>query len=100
MKTAVKLIFDDSNRDWMNDEMANEVFVASEIRYIQHMYKTQGYVYLKDVYRWLGFNHNLAPIYMGWDFNKGHELKINFERNFETSKIEITLNPYDISKDQ
>ena len=62
-------IFDEYNNNWTKDPELNRFFLTSQERYANDRLKSQGYLFLSDVYKSLGFEETKASRVVGWTYN-------------------------------
>ena len=61
--------FDESNPYWEKDPEYNLMFLKSQQRYANDLLKTQGYLFLNDVYKALGMEPTKAGQVVGWIYD-------------------------------
>ena len=88
-KTSVySRFFDEANDNFEKDGCANYRFVRSQMLYLQQKLIANGYLFLNDVYKALGFPITIAGQSAGWiyDFNNRDNTIIRF-RGFDEKEV-------------
>ncbi len=80
--------FDEANDNFEKDGCANYRFVRSQMIYLQHKLIANGYLFLNDVYKALGFPITIAGQSAGWiyDYNNRNNTIIKF-RGFDIDEV-------------
>jgi len=80
--------FDEANDNFEKDGCANYRFVRSQMLYLQKKLIANGYLFLNDVYKILGFPITIAGQSAGWiyDFNNRDNTIIKF-RGFDVNEV-------------
>ena len=80
--------FDEANDNFEKDGCANYRFVRSQMLYLQQKLIANGYLFLNDVYKALGFPITIAGQSAGWiyDFNNRDNTIIKF-RGFDVNEV-------------
>jgi hypothetical protein len=55
-----------ASASWQNDLGVNKMFIANQQRFAQQLLNQQGYLYLSDVYKSLGFEESSISRIVGW----------------------------------
>lgn len=63
-------IFDRHNPNWTADHAHRNIFLTVQQQYANTQFHTNGYLFLSDVYKTLGFKETQASRVVGWI--KGH----------------------------
>lgn len=63
-------MFDRGCDPWENDANLNRAFLMSQEEYANQKLRTQGYLFLSDVYKALGFRDDRASHCVGWVFDE------------------------------
>lgn len=71
-------VFDAGNPGWENDAMLNQAFLKAQQNYANQKLQTQGYLFLNDVYKALGFREDLASRNVGWIYDENNEIGDNY----------------------
>ena len=61
--------FDSSCRAWEDNSEYNLSFLLGQQKYLNHVLKTRGHVFLNEVYDALGFDRTSAGAVVGWIYN-------------------------------
>lgn len=88
-KTSVySRFFDEANDNFEKDGSANYRFVRSQMLYLQQKLIANGYLFLNDVYKALGFPITIAGQSAGWiyDFNNRDNTILRF-RGFDINEV-------------
>lgn len=64
--------FDASCYDWQNDAELNMFFLQQQQNYLNDKLKRQGYLFLNDAYKALGFDATKAGQVVGWIYDEKH----------------------------
>jgi len=97
-------IFDETNVNWEKTPDFNQMFIRARESYANDKLRTQGFLFLNDVYKMLGFEPTKAGQVVGWlyrpdgndvgdnyiSFNiydPNNEAKVNFDEGLERSII-------------
>ena len=67
------VVFDEGNRNWRPTWGHNQMFLRSQEQYANDLLSRDGYVYLNDVYRMLGFERTKAGQVVGWVKGNGDD---------------------------
>ena len=80
--------FDEANDNFEKDGCANYRFIRSQMLYLQQKLIANGYLFLNDVYKALGFPITIAGQSAGWiyDFNNRDNTIIRF-RGFDEKEV-------------
>ena len=70
--------FDDSSSLWTKDPEFNISVLRQQERYANAKLKTQGYLFLNDVYDMLGLSRSQAGQVVGWIYNEQKPIGDNF----------------------
>lgn len=77
--SAYSIIFDDGNTGWDKDPELTKFFLVQQQNYANEKLKSQGYLFLNDVYEMLGAKKTKAGQIVGWTYDKnGNEHGDNF----------------------
>ncbi|SFU32891.1 DUF6353 family protein [Butyrivibrio sp. INlla21] len=69
-KTSIySRFFDEANKNWEKDGYSNYFFIKSQINYLQNNLIRDGYLFLNDVYKALGFPISQAGQTAGWIYD-------------------------------
>lgn len=91
-------IFDETNPNWTKDPQQNLVFLKAQQQYANDMLHVQGYLFLSDVYKALGFDETDASRIVGWTIENGHDNYIDFGMyNLMNVKANEFINGYERS---
>ena len=71
-------IFDEFSTKWDDDPEYNMMFLRSTQNYANDYLKAHGYLFLNQVYEWLGFQKTAAGQQVGWVYNPKHGDGDNF----------------------
>lgn len=71
-------IFDAGNPGWENDPAINLAYLKAQQALCQRKLETQGYLFLNDVYKLLGYREDLASRNVGWIFDEENPVGDNF----------------------
>ena len=63
-------MFDQGNYAWENDAQLNRAFLSSQEEFANQKLRAQGYLFLSDVYKVLGFRDDRASHCVGWVFDE------------------------------
>lgn len=88
-KTSVySRFFDEANDNFEKDGCANYRFIRSQMLYLQQKLIANGYLFLNDVYKALGFPITIAGQSAGWiyDFNNRDNTILRF-RGFDEKEV-------------
>lgn len=71
--------FDDSNRNFdPDDHHYNMTFLRNALNMVNSKLRTDGYLYVNDVYDILGFQRTKEGAYHGWVYDEAHPVGDNF----------------------
>lgn len=70
--------FDDSSNLWTKDPEFNISVLRQQERYANDKLKTQGYLFLNDVYSMLGLSYTRAGQIVGWIYDEHKPIGDNF----------------------
>ena len=65
--------FDENNPNWEPDRHKNQIFIQVQQQYANDRLHSQGYLFLSDVYRSLGFKETKASRVVGWVKGNGDD---------------------------
>lgn len=91
--------FNKESEKWCKDVLSNAYFIENAILYFDDILRNRGYVFLKDIYEYMGLPITRDSIIVGWyrdNFNKHVDIsyeKINetdFMLKFKTDGIILT----------
>ena len=85
-------IFDEYNPNWNKDASLNNVFLRRSLNYLNNKLQAQGYLFLNDVYRELGFEPTKAGQIVGWTLNNPNGdgyIDFGLDRNINKQKAEF-----------
>ena len=71
-------IYDDGCKGWCKDPEANLIFLKRQQSYANDKLKSQGYLFLNDVYDMLGFPKTKAGQIVGWVYDENDNTRDNF----------------------
>lgn len=71
-------IYDDGNVGWSKNPELNLMFLKRQQAYANDKLKSQGYLFLNDVYEMLGFQKTKAGQIVGWTYNENNPNGDNF----------------------
>lgn len=71
-------VFDAGNPGWENDAMLNQAFLKAQQNFANQKLQAQGYLFLNDVYKMLGYREDLASRNVGWIYDENNEIGDNF----------------------
>ena len=72
-RSMYSVVFDEGNRNWRPTWGHNQMFLRSQEQYANDLLSRDGYVYLNDVYRMLGFERTKAGQVVGWVKGNGDD---------------------------
>lgn len=84
-------VFDSSCTSWKKDRFWNMIYLKAAQNYFNDVLKARGYVFLRDIYEYLGIPVTKASLVVGLV----HDLENNFADNF----IDFSLEPTDEGSD-
>lgn len=70
---AYSRFFDEANDNWTKDGSANYFFLRGQLNYLQNKLIRDGYLFLNDAYKALGFPITIAGQSAGWVYDYGNE---------------------------
>lgn len=70
-------LFSAGCENWNNNPTLNQSFLSSAQSFYQKKLETFGYVFLSDVYKYLGFRETPASRVVGWIYDKNNEIGDN-----------------------
>ena len=70
--------FDETCAGWMRDSEKNYYFLKQQQTYANQLLKEQGYLFLNDVYKMLGFQPTTAGQVVGWIYDDKDPIGDNF----------------------
>lgn len=70
--------FDESCYDWQNDAELNMFFLQQQQNYLNDKLKRQGYLFLNDAYKALGFDATKAGQVVGWIYDEKQPIGDNY----------------------
>ena len=70
-------LFSAGCENWNNSPTLNQSFLSSAQSFYQKKLETFGYVFLSDVYQYLGFRETPASRVVGWVYDKNNEIGDN-----------------------
>lgn len=70
--------FDASCYDWQNDSELNMFFLQQQQNYLNDKLKRQGYLFLNDAYKALGFDATKAGQVVGWIYDEKQPMGDNY----------------------
>lgn len=70
--------YDDGCTGWEKDPEHNLFFLKQQQNFANDLLKTQGYLFLNDVYEMLGINKTKAGQIVGWIYDEKHPVGDNF----------------------
>ena len=85
-------IFDEYNPNWNKDASLNNVFLRRALNYLNNKLQAQGYLFLNDVYKELGFEPTKAGQIVGWIANNPNGdgyIDFGLDRNINKQKAEF-----------
>lgn len=71
-------MFDQGNYAWENDAQLNRAFLSSQEEFANQKLRAQGYLFLSDVYKVLGFRDDRASHCVGWVFDEDNPKGDNY----------------------
>ena len=80
-------IFDGKNPNFMLDDDYNTFFLSQIQRYMNDKLIVQGYLYLNEVYRELGFEETKAGQVVGWIYDKENNKRGDNYVDFRATKL-------------
>lgn len=60
------IIFDCNCEAWNDDEKRNEMYLKHACQYFNDLLKVRGYVFLRDIYEYLGVPVTKTSLVVGW----------------------------------
>lgn len=72
------VVFDESNPNWQRDAEYNKMFLVSAERYMNDRLKRVGYVFLNDVYDYIGHPKTKAGQVVGWVYDEKSPVGDNY----------------------
>ena len=89
-------IFDESNKHWEDDAGQNLFFLRRRQQWLNDRLMSEGYLFLNDVYRELGFPPTQAGQYVGWLKHGSGDGYVDFIRQDQLSRAKIDfINGYE-----
>lgn len=88
-------VFDSNCKNWEKDRNWNLLYLKAAQRYFNDVLKARGYVFLRDIYEYLGIPVTKASLMVGWVY----DLKNDFADNFIDFGIESKDDELDIQMD-
>lgn len=70
--------YDAGNKGWQKDPEANLMFLRHQQAYANDVLRTKGYLFLNDVYEWLGIPRSVAGQEVGWVYNEKNPVGDNY----------------------
>jgi hypothetical protein len=70
--------FDETNPNWKKNAEYNLTYLRCAEKYLNCMLKRDGYMFLNDVYKYIGCDLSWAGQSVGWTYNKEHQGYISF----------------------
>lgn len=80
-------IFDGTNPNYKFNDECNEYFLRMVEHYVNDKLVTQGYLYLNEVYRELGYEETKAGQVVGWIYDKENNKRGDNYVSFRTTKL-------------
>lgn len=68
-KSKYARIYDSSCKNWDKNREFNLVYLRSTQTYFNDMLKSMGYVFLRDIYEYLGFPVTQTSLFVGWYYD-------------------------------
>lgn len=87
----MKIIFDESSRHWEQNFDWNILFVKTQMRYFQDLYRVRGYLYLNTIYECLGLAWNPEKENKCWIYKKNGDLKMGLGSNATTLSLVLHI---------
>lgn len=89
--------FDSSVLEWRHDRQQNYFFLKVQQNYVNDLLRAQGFVFLNDVLKTLGFQQTAIGAVTGWVFDKDAMIFIDFGMNWDgiddlSSTISLSFN--------
>jgi hypothetical protein len=88
----MKLIFDESNVNWTDDNRINEIFVRAKARYFVDLAMVRvnevGYISIVELYKLLGVDIPKSALLFGWDSTNIDDISFHTERIDDHIEIE------------
>lgn len=75
--TPLSRVFDKDNHLWCDDLDYNRLFIKQQEEYLRHALKINGYVFLNDAYKLLGFPVTSLGQIVGWIYDENKPLTIS-----------------------
>lgn len=66
MPSIYAVTFNENNRDWISDPTVNNLFIRSVLAYCNNRLKSQGHLFLNEVYDALSFPRIQSGQLIGW----------------------------------
>lgn len=76
--------YDKNAKYWMNNAEYNQYFIRMMINHFNTLLKTRGYVFLKDIYEYLGMPITRDSIIVGWIDSPTKYVDIVYEQASDT----------------
>lgn len=89
-------LFDAGCEGWTNDASLNLAFLKAQQSYANQKLQKQGYLFLNDVYKALGYREDLASRCVGWIYDENNPIGDNFV-DFGFSDDEAFMSGYEKS---
>ena len=70
--------YDDGNAGWQKDPEYNLMFLRKQQEYANDVLRTKGYLFLNDVYEWLGIPRSKAGQVVGWIYDEKNPVGDNY----------------------
>lgn len=71
-------VFDAANPGWENNAPLNLAYLRAQQSYCQKKLETDGYLFLNDVYKLLGYREDVASRNVGWIYDESNPIGDNF----------------------
>lgn len=92
-------IYDDGCIGWTKDPEYNFMFLKMQQNHANDMLKSQGFLFLNDVYKMLGIPQTKAGQVVGWVYNEKNPVGDNFVDfglwNIESERVRAFVNGYE-----
>lgn len=95
VKSKYARVFDSSCKDWNKDREFNVMYLKVQQNYFNDVLKTRGYVFLRDVYEYLGFPITKTSLFVGWycdSTNADNYIDFGIHVTEDENKIELDFN--------
>ena len=77
-RSPYSVIYDDGCKGWTKDPEANKFFLVQCQNWANEKLKSQGYLFLNDVYEMIGIAKTKAGHVVGWVYDKDNEIGDNY----------------------